>query len=60
MNRLVKILMKRDGITEDEARELIRDTKAELEDCTDVLEADDIIMSNLGVEPDYLYDILTV
>lgn len=60
MNRLVKVLMKRDGISAEEATALIKDTQAELEDCTNVLDADEIIMDNLGVEPDYLYDILTI
>lgn len=60
INRVVKILMERDGITKEEAIELMKDTQAELLDCTNVLEADDIIMSNLGLEPDYLYDILTI
>lgn len=59
-NRVVKILMERDGMTKEEATALVKDTQAELLDCTNVLEADDIIMSNLGLEPDYLYDILTI
>jgi hypothetical protein len=58
MNRVVAILMKRDGISEAEATELVEDTKAELLDCTNCLDADDIIASNLGLEPDYIMDIL--
>lgn len=58
MNRVVEILMKRDGISQEEAEELVRATACELVDCTDVLEADDIIACNLGLEPDYIFDIL--
>ena len=58
MNRVVEILMKRDGISQEEAEELVRDTASELADCTDVLDADEIIESNLGLEPDYIMDLL--
>ncbi len=58
MNRVVEILMKRDGISQEEAEELVRDTASELEDPTNILDADDIIASNLGLEPDYIFDIL--
>ena len=60
MNRLVKILMERDGMSKEEAIQAIEDTRDELVDCTNALDADEIIESNLGVEPDYLYDILTI
>lgn len=56
MNRVVKILMERDDLTKDEALELINECKQELL-TADPWEADDIIMSTLGLEPDYLFDI---
>lgn len=56
--RVKKILMERDGLTADEAQQLIDDTVAELLDCTNILEADEILMDNLGLEPDYLEDLL--
>lgn len=56
--RVKKILMERDGLTADEAQQLIANTLAELLDCTNILEADEILMDNLGLEPDYLEDLL--
>lgn len=58
MNRVVKILMERDGMSQEEATELVEDTAAELTDCTNILDADEIIACNLGLEPDYIMDIL--
>jgi hypothetical protein len=59
MNTVVKILMKRDNMTEQEATNLVRETKEELMDspCSD---GADIIMDNLGLEPDYIMDILEI
>ena len=59
MNTVVKILMKRDNMTEQEATNLVRETKEELMDspCSD---GADIIMDNLGLEPDYIMDILGI
>lgn len=59
MNPIVKILMKRDDITEQEAIGLVRETKEELMNrpCSD---GADIIMDNLGLEPDYIMDILGI
>lgn len=63
-NRVVKILMERDGMTQDEAVELVRQTSEEIQNEVlsgmDVSDVDDIIANNLGLEPDYLYDILTI
>lgn len=61
MNRVVKILMERDGITEQEARELIEETREEIESCVscgDFEGAEDAIADILGLEPDYLLDII--
>lgn len=57
MNRVVKILMDRDGITRKEAEELIEETREEIL-ANDSFYADDIILNNLGLEPDYIMDIL--
>lgn len=58
MNKVIKILMNRDGLTESEAKELINETQemiiAEPED------ADQIISEQLGLEPDYLFDIISI
>ena len=60
MNRVVEILMKRDGISEDEARALVRETRDELIMLDNPFEADEIIEDYLGLEPDYLEDILYI
>lgn len=57
MNRVVKILMDRDGITRKEAEELIEETRDEIL-ANDSSYVDDIILNNLGLEPDYIMDIL--
>lgn len=59
MNPVVKILMERDDITEQEAIALVRETKEKLMNspCSGGV---DIIMDNLGLEPDYIMDILEI
>ena len=53
MNGVVKILMERDGYTEREAKELIRETREAL------LNGDDeAIQDYLGLEDDYIFDII--
>lgn len=59
MNPVVKILMKRDGMTEQEAIDLVRGTKEELMD-SPYSDGVDIIMNNLGLAPDYIMDILEI
>ena len=59
-NRVVQILMDRDGITADEAKQQIRYCREciyEAIEMGDVF-ADDIIEDYLGLEPDYLFDIM--
>lgn len=56
---VVEVLMKRDGLSESEAVELVEETREELLSA-DPFEADDIIACNLGLEPDYLMDILMI
>lgn len=59
MNPIVKILIERDGMTESEAIALVKQTKEDLMNsrCSD---GADIIMEDLGVEPDYIMDILDI
>jgi len=60
MNRVVKILIERDEIDREEAESLVRETRDEILnlDESNVFEADDIIRDYLGLEPDYIFDIL--
>lgn len=53
MNRVVKILMKRDGLTKEEALELIEECREEIE-----MGNDYALEDVLGLEDDYLLDIL--
>ena len=59
MNPVVKILMERDGMTEQEATDLVKETKEELMN-SQCYDGADIIMENLGLEPDYIMDILEI
>lgn len=58
MNKVVSILMRRDGMSKEEAEELVETTRQMLLEASWSIEADDIIMDNLGLEPDYIFDIL--
>ena len=59
MNNVVSILMKRDGITELQAVSLIEETKEALL-AADPYDAEDIIADYLGLEMDYIFDILDI
>ena len=56
MNKVIEILINRDGLTEIEAKELIYETREMI--ITEPEDADQIISEQLGLEPDYLFDIL--
>ena len=57
--RVAAILCRRDNITFAEAEELIQQTVEEMEDCGyDTFECEDILMNNLGLEMDYIFDLL--
>ena len=58
MNRVIKILMERDGISAEEARSLVKETRDELLALDNPLDADNIMMEYLGLEPDYIFDII--
>ena len=55
MNKVIEILMERDGMDYEDARSLVKETKDEIISNPD--EADEIIMNYLGLESDYLTDI---
>lgn len=57
MERIIKILMERDGDTREEAQERIQEVKYMMEDCNyDPSECEEIFMSELGLEMDYIID----
>lgn len=60
MNEVVKILMQRDGMSENEAWDTFMDVRDELLDNVDSLNAcEEILRIELGLEPDYLLDFLS-
>ena len=59
MNKVVKILMRRDGITREAAEEDVARVREMLYGCGGSFdEAAEIIADELGLEPDYIMDIL--
>ena len=59
MNRVVEILMRRDNLTQPEAEDRILEVKQIMEDCAyDPEECVDIVQDELGLEMDYIEDIL--
>lgn len=60
MEEIIRILMRRDEMTREEAEEYVKDTMEEIQsaiDCGDYSLAEDIFESDLGLEPDYLIDL---
>ena len=58
MNKVIDILMKRDKIEYEDARNLVKETKDEI--ISNPIDANEIIKDYLGLEPDYLEDILLI
>lgn len=62
MNNVVKILMERDDISAKEARALVEETREEINDALSsggsYDEIEEIIADNLGLEMDYIFDLI--
>lgn len=63
MNRVVQILMSRDGISKDEAIKQVREVQNMINEVFeynggDYNDIEDIMYCELGLEMDYIYDIL--
>lgn len=61
MNKIIKILMSRDGVDYEEAKEMVEDARSELLDAisgTSVLTPEDIMYGELGLEMDYVMYLL--
>lgn len=56
MEEIIKILMRRDGMTREEAKELIEEVQEAILDDPD--NGCEIFESELGLEPDYLINFL--
>ena len=53
---LLTTLMRRDGLSRDEALELVAELRADVENGVDPEEA----LYSVGLEPDYIFDLLEV
>lgn len=61
--QLIPTLMRRDNLTEDEAKALVQEVKDLMLSAIengDYLLAEDIFTSELGLEPDYIMEVLPV
>jgi hypothetical protein len=61
MERVIKILMERDGESRETALELIDNFKQDLDDAImsgDILECEELLALHFGLEPDYMEDFL--
>lgn len=59
VNRVVSILMQRNGLTLREAEAKLDKVREMIAECEyDLDETDEIMIEELGLEPDYLFDIL--
>ncbi len=55
MTELQSVLMRRDDMSEDEARDIIADIRRRVHEGED---PDELLHNELGLEPDYIFDIL--
>ena len=61
MDSITEVLMRRDGLSEEDAKREVDDFKADIEDSImsgNLEDIEDALMYDLGLEPDYLFDIL--
>ena len=62
MESVRQVLMRRDGLTCDEAQDLITEFEIELEELIELdgslCEAEDLLADHFGLEPDYLMEFL--
>ena len=61
LNKVVKILMSRDNMTQEEAEHLLKNVREEIDEVLadgDYESVEDIIYTELGLEMDYIFDIL--
>jgi hypothetical protein len=56
-NEVIRILMERDGLTREEAQETLDEVREMISEA-DPWEAEDILADELGLEMDYIFDII--
>lgn len=58
-NKVVDILMKRDGLSHTEAQEQFNEVREMIQECNfDPVETEDILIEELGLEMDYIFEFL--
>lgn len=61
MKEIIEILMRRDGLTYEDAKETYlecKDAIMEAIDNDEIFEVDEILRSELGLEPDYIFNFI--
>ena len=61
MDSITEVLMRRDGLSEEDAKREVEDFRADIEDSImsgNLEDIEDTLMNDLGLEPDYLLDLL--
>ena len=61
MDSIKEVLMRRDGLSEEDAKREVDDFRADIEDSImsgNLEDIEDALMYDLGLEPDYLMDLL--
>ena len=54
-NEIVKVLMRRDNMSRDEAIDALRDARKLIDEGMD---PEEILLMEFGLEPDYIFDLL--
>ena len=58
-SEVVEILMKRDGLSRTEAQEQFNEVREMIQECNfDPVETEDILIEELGLEMDYIFEFL--
>ena len=62
MNKIVKILMERDNMSQEDAENLLDEARDEaemmLEEDCGLMDIEDLLMDYFGLEPDYIFDLI--
>ena len=61
MDSITEVLMRRDGLSEEDAKREVDNFREDIEDSImsgNLEDIEDALMNDLGLEPDYLMDIL--
>lgn len=60
MNAIVRVLMERDGMDEQDAKEYVEDAREQfyIESAYDDFDIDEFMSDWFGLEPDYIFDLI--